>query len=64
MVKTLATAVAERIKIANNAIEDSISNTAGHKGLKFWLLVTVPAVVAISGIAGGTYLVIRRRSQR
>lgn len=64
MVNTLATAIAEKIKVANSTIEDTFQNTSERKGLKFWLLVTVPGVLALSGIVGGTYLVIRRRSHR
>jgi hypothetical protein len=58
MVNTLATAVAEKIKIVNTPEESGI---VGPWSNKIWLLAAVPAVLAV---VGGSYLIIRRRWHR
>ncbi len=58
MVNTLATAVAEKIKLTNESAENFVTS---RKGIKFWLLAAVPTVLAL---AGGSYLLINRRWHR
>lgn len=58
MFNTLATAIAEKVKISNESEE---SATGERKNARFWLLATVPAVLAA---VGGSYFLIRRRRHR
>jgi hypothetical protein len=58
MINTLATTVAEKIKIVNMPEESGI---IGRWSNKFWLLAAVPATLAV---VGGSYLLIRRRWHR
>ena len=61
MFNTLATAIAEKVKISNETEETNEIAADGRKSVKFWLLVAVPTVLAA---AGGSYFLIRRRLHR
>ena len=63
MVKTMATAVAEKIEVANN-IKETITSKMEGKSRTFWMWAMVPAVLATAGVASVSYLVIRRWSHR
>lgn len=55
---TLATSVAEKIKLSN---ETAKTPKTGRKSIKFWLLTAVPTTLAVTGCS---YLLIRRRWHR
>jgi hypothetical protein len=58
MFNTLATAIAEKVKISDES-EETIAGK--RKNIRFWLLAAVPVILTA---AGGSYFLIRRRRHR
>ncbi len=58
MFNTLATTIAEKVKISDESKEIIAGK---RKNVRFWLLAAVPVVLTA---AGGSYFLIRRRRHR